>query len=124
AALANIEGTRLEFANVLPQIKQALALSPEDPAVLAESAFDLTYFGDATEALRVADRFIALDPLNARAYDRKSRALMVLRRYPQAIEAGRTALQLAPNRFNSHVGIGDSLTLSGQHAAARAEYQA
>ncbi|HTG77983.1 MAG TPA: TIR domain-containing protein [Sphingomicrobium sp.] len=124
AALANIEGSRLQFANVLPQIKQALALSPEDPAVLAESAFDLTYFGDATEALRVADRFIALDPLNARAYDRKSRALTVLRRYPQAIEVGRRGLQLAPNRFNIHILIGDSLTLSGQYAAARAEYQA
>ena len=124
AALANIEGSRLKFANVLPQIKQALALSPEDPAVLAESAFDLTYFGDATEALRVADRFIALDPLNARAYDRKSRALTVLRRYPQAIEVGRRGLQLAPNRFNIHILIGDSLTLSGQYAAARAEYQA
>jgi len=124
AALANIEGSRLQFANVLPQIKQALALSPEDPVVLAESAFDLTYFGDATEALRVADRFIALDPLNARAYDRKSRALTVLRRYPQAIEVGRRGLQLAPNRFNIHILIGDSLTLSGQYAAARAEYQA
>jgi TolB-like protein len=124
AALANIEGTRLQFANVLPQIKQALALSPEDPAVLAESAYDLTYLGDAKEALRVADRFIALDPLNARAYDRKCRALIVLRRYPQAIEAGRTALHLAPNRFNTQGLIGDSLTLSGQYAAARAEYQA
>jgi len=124
AALANIEGTRLEFANVLQRIKQALALSPEDPAVLAESAYDLTYLGDVAEALRLADRFIALDPLNARAYDRKARALTVLRRYPQAIEAGRKALQLAPNRFNSHIGIGDSLALSGQHAAAKAEYQA
>src|SRR4030095_17178883 len=123
AALANIEGTRLEFANVLPQIKQALALSPEDPAVLAESAYDLTYLGDAKEALRVADRFIALDPLNARAYDRKSRALTVLRRYPQAIEVGRRGLQLAPNRFNTQGLIGDSMSLSGQYAAARAEYQ-
>ncbi|MFL6768232.1 MAG: hypothetical protein ACJ8FH_00500, partial [Sphingomicrobium sp.] len=124
AALANIEGTRVEFANVLPQIKQAVALSPEDPAVLAEGAYDLTYLGDATDALRLADRFIALDPLNARAYDRKCRALTVLRRYPQAIEVGRKALELAPNRFNAHYLIGDSLTLSGQYAAARAEYQA
>jgi TolB-like protein/Flp pilus assembly protein TadD len=124
AALANIEGSRLQFTNVLPQIKQALALSPEDPTVLAESAYDLTYLGDATDALRLADRFIALDPLNARAYDRKSRALTALRRYPQAIEAGRTALQLAPNRFNARISIGDPLTLSGRHSAARAEYQA
>jgi serine/threonine-protein kinase len=124
AALANIEGTRVEFANVLPQIKQAVALSPEDPTVLAEGAYDLTYLGDATEALRLADRFIALDPLNSRAYDRKCRALTVLRRYPQAIEVGRKALELAPNRFNAHYLIGDSLTLSHQYAAARAEYQA
>lgn len=124
AALANIEGSRLEFANALQRIERALALSPEDPAVLAESAYDLTYLGDAAEALRLADRFIALDPLNARAYDRKGRALAVMRRYPQAIEAGRKALQLAPNRFNTRITIGDSLTLSGQHAAAKAEYQA
>jgi len=124
AALAGVEVTRLQFADALQQIKQALALSPEDPFVLAEAVWDLAYLGDAREALGLAERFIALDPLNARAYDRKGRALMVLRRYPQAIEAGRKALQLAPNRFNTYYLIGDSLTLSRQYAAARAEYQA
>ena len=124
AALAFVEATRLQFANALQHVKQALALSPEDPVVLAMSVYDLTYIGDAKEALRLADRFIALDPLNPRAYSRKSDVLMVLRRYPPAIEAGRKALQLAPNRFSTRTLIGDSLTLLGNHAAARAEYQA
>ena len=66
---------------------------------------------------------IALDPLNGVAYRRKATALLVLRRYPQSIEAGRRALELAPNAFSARLWIGQSLALLGQHAEARAEFQ-
>ena len=123
AMLAFIDQSRQDFAGSLRHMSQALALSPEDPNVLAVAPRILPWIGDGQEALRLADRLIALDPLNGVAYRRKSEVLLVLRRYPQSIEAGRRALELAPNAFSAHSWIGQSLALLGQHAEARAEFQ-
>lgn len=123
AVLATNDLNRLDFAGSISHMRQALALSPEDPNVLTVAPWISAWVGDGQEALRLADRLIALDPLNGAAYRQKSVVLLALRRYPQSIEAARRALELAPKGFTAHSWIGKSLTLLGQHAEARAEFQ-
>lgn len=123
AVLASITQSRQDFAEAQRYLSQALALSPEDPDVLRAASRFLAWVGDGQEALRFADRLIALDPLNGVSYLRKAEALAVLRRYPQSIAAARRALELAPDAPAGHWYIGTSLTLLGRHAEAKAELQ-
>ena len=83
----------------------------------------LVYFGNAGEAVRLIDRAIALDPLNPRPYAFKSFALTFVRRYLDAIDAGRKALTLAPQRHNTRIWIGDAFLLLGQPDKAKVEYE-
>jgi serine/threonine-protein kinase len=124
SALASIALGRLDFPGVLRETRQSLALSPQDPDVLAYGSRNLARLGRADDGARLAERGIALDPLNARFYRYKSEALVYLRRYPDAVEAGRKALQLAPNLANAHIYIGDAVLLLGQPGQAKREYQA
>lgn len=123
-ALTWIALGRLDFPDTLRETRASLALSPDDPEVLAYGSENLAQLGSADEGVRVADRAIALDPLNAHFYYIKSEALTLARRYPQAIDAGRKALQLAPELRQVHIFVGDALLLLGQSAQAKAEYEA
>jgi serine/threonine-protein kinase len=123
-ALANVASSRLDFGSVLRETRESLALAPKDPVVLAYGLRNLAELGSADEAVRMADRGIAFDPLNARFYRHKSEALVYLRRYSEAMEAGRKALQLAPELRSVHIFVGDAFLLVGQSGQAKAEYQA
>jgi len=120
--LAFIEQAQLNFQRAQDYIDQALALSPDDPEVLSNATNTLEWFGKGQEALRLADRYIALDPLNPQAYRRKSQVLLVLRQYAQSVEAGRKATELAPKA--SRLWTGSSLLLMGRPGDALAEFKA
>ncbi len=125
AALSLIESGRIDFKSQLRHVRQALALSPEDAEVLALASRTFAYLASSPERLQLIDRAITLDPLNGRLYRVKSEVLLrSVRRYPQAIEAGRKALELAPEVRNAHIYIGDALLLLGQPGKAKAEYEA
>jgi tetratricopeptide (TPR) repeat protein len=124
AALANIASGRLDFAGALGETKESLALSPEDADVLGSASVNLAWFGSAAEGVRVAERAIALDPLNGRVFRLESEVFVYSRRYADAIEAGRKALALAPDLDNARLFIGDAFFLRGQPAQAKAEYEA
>jgi serine/threonine-protein kinase len=124
AALASVALSRVDFPTLLRETKESLALSPQDPDVLALGSRNFAWLGSAQEGVRLADVGIAVDPLNARFYRYKCEALIYLRRYPQAIEAARKALALAPELRSVHGFMGDSLLLLGRPAQAKAEYQA
>ena len=124
AALAQIARGELDFESALKHTKQSLALSSEDPDVLAFASRPLTFFVSPQEGLRTIDRAIALDPLNGRLYRFKCEVLVFSRRFPPAIEAGRRALELAPEVQNTHIFVGDALLLLGRPDEAKAEYQA
>jgi tetratricopeptide (TPR) repeat protein len=122
AELALIEQDRFNFAESLRGIEQALALSPDDPLVLPSAMYITRYLGDPRSALRLADRLIELDPLDAVNHTRRADVLIVLRQFPEAIEASRQSLRLAPGRSWPHQLIGDCLTLMNRPDEARAEY--
>jgi serine/threonine-protein kinase len=116
--LAAIEGVQLKFRQSLQHLHFAVTLSPEDPFVLTMALLGIIYLGNDQEALRVADRVTALDPLNSKAYQFKAELLKVTRRFPQAIEALREALKLAPNLLSSRTSIAENLILMDRPAEA------
>ena len=124
AALASVALSRIDFPSVLRETREALARSPQEPDVIALGSRNLGWLSSAEEGMRLADAGIALDPLNARFYRYKCEALNYLRRYPQAIEAARKALALAPELRTVHGFMGDALLLLGRAAEAKTEYQA
>jgi len=60
-----------------------------------------------------SNQAVALDPLNGRNYRIKTEVLLFARRYANAIEAGRKAVQLSP-LSNARIMIGDALLLLGR----------
>ena len=123
AMLARIKANQLDFASASNNIRQGLALSPGDADVLAPAVRFTICFGDPHKALELADRAIALDPLEANSYSNRGEVLRVaLRDYPRAIAAFRKALELAPEVSGPHVSIGNCLTLMNRAAEAKAEY--
>lgn len=124
AVLGFVEASRLNLRAANAHIRRAVALSPNDPEVLAIAGKVIAEIGDGREGLRLADRLLSLDPLNSRAYRRKSEILVWLRQYPAAIESARKALELAPDGFSARMSIGHSLSLLGRYAEARSEYAA
>jgi serine/threonine-protein kinase len=121
--LARIDQVALDFPGSLEHLKRALALSPDDSTTLSFATTNLAWLGRAQEALVLADRFIALDPLNPVAYRRKSEVLYVLRQYAQSVQDGRKALELGSGG-NARLWIGSSLLQLGRPREALAEFGA
>jgi TolB-like protein len=123
AELALIEQDRFHYANSWRYMERALELSPDDPLVLSSAMYVTRYFGDPNKALQLADRLIALDPLEGVNYTRRADVLLVLRQYPEAIESARKSLELTPDRSHPHQLIGDALVLMNKPAKAKVEYK-
>ena len=124
AVLGFVELSRLDLSAANAHTRRAVLLSPDDPEVLAIAGKVIAEIGDAREGLRLADRLLSLDPLNSRAYRRKSDILILLRQYPAAIDSARKALELAPDGFSARMSVGQSLVLLGRYDEARSEFAA
>jgi serine/threonine-protein kinase len=120
-SLAGIESNRLNFRTALQYTRRALALAQDDPFVLALAVPNIVYLEEEQEALRLADRLIAVDPLNSRSYRWKAEALFSLRHYHEAIVAGRKTLELAPDLRNAHLWIAYALIVLGRYGEAGTE---
>lgn len=118
AIFASISAVRLDFVASIQGSEKALATAPNDSLVLRKALNILPLVGDG--ALVLADRFIALDPLNPAAYAQRGFCLNVLRRYAEAIDACNKALALAPERNYPRYVASDSLILLDRAGEARA----
>jgi TolB-like protein len=118
-----IELNQLNFAGALHDVRQALSLSPNEPRVITAVGQIIAFLGSEQEALHVADRMIAIDPLEPRAFGIRASTLMLWRHYSQSIAAGRRALELSPGLNSARSLVGNSLTLTNQPSEALAEYR-
>ena len=120
AVLAQISLYRLDFGGAVRGSEQALATAPNDSLVLRKALNALLWLGDGARALALADRLIALDPLNPTAYFFRGQCLYVLRRYAEAIDACNKSLALAPQRNSPRTAIAESLLLLNRPGEAQA----
>lgn len=123
ATLSVAEMSQLHFAASLQQIRKALALSPDEARVIKSAAQAVASLGDRAESLHLADRLLALDPLEARTFGARAGIFFRTRQYRRSIEAGRRALELAPEIAIPQSTIGDSLVLMNRPAEALAVYR-
>jgi len=94
---------------------RALQLSPGSATVLSRHAwYNLVPKMQIAGALEQAKRAVALDPLSPLAHGYLGLTFVVARQYPRAVEACRTALQLAPGLWWLHWFYATALLLQGR----------
>ena len=120
AMLAEISVDRLDYLAAMRAFGQALATQPNDGFVIAKALNSLPFLGNSLEALDLADRYIALDPLNPSARLERGVSLFVLRRYAGAIDAFKKVLAIAPDVHEPQYFISSSLILLNRPGEARA----
>ena len=120
AMFAEISDSRLDFGAALRGSKQALTAEPNNNFVLLAALRFLPWLGDGEQALALAHRLVALDPLNPTAHYRLGTCLFVLRRYQEAMDAFNDALAIAPLRNGPRHFIANSLILLNRPNEARA----
>ena len=120
AMLSSISAYRLQFKLALKGFNQALSAYPNDTLVLRRALNILPFLVEGSSALALADRYVALDPLNSTAYALRGTCLFVLRRFEEAIGACTRAVALAPLRAYPKYRLIDSLILLNRPDEARA----
>lgn len=109
-------------------MRQALACAPDFAEPRARLAYAMVlesvYFNGPTdachldEALRQAERAIALDDQEANTYFALGRVQLARGEYRRAIDALETAIALNPCHALSHCGLGDTLVSDGRAEAS------
>jgi len=98
AAMASVLWTSLSLSAALREMKQAIALAPNDAESLAHYSLYIAMLGNAGEALRIIDKAIALDPLSIGPRGGGGRLLVLFigRRYDDVIAQIRLNPKIAP----------------------------
>jgi len=123
AELGFAKRSALDVTGAMAAYQRAIALNGGDDAqVLRRYSRFLVELGRADEAVALAARGVALDPLDANSYSSQALVLFHARRYAEAAAAERRVLAMAPKRSQSQVTLGDCLLLLGQVREAQAEY--
>ena len=105
-------------------LRKALALAPQDPALLTEAGNLATVRGEMAPALEFYRRAVAADPVNAQARSYLAGYLAAARQYEEARAEYARAIELNPAAPNSHAGVGSSYLLEGKFEEAANAAQA
>jgi len=99
-------------------LRKALALTPQDPALLMWAGNLAAARGEMTQSLEFNRRAVALDPVNAQAREFLASALSVTGKQEEAREEYARAIELNPSAPNSHAGEGLTYLLEGKFEEA------
>lgn len=121
-ALAEIYRSTLQLSAAYRQHKRVMQLASGDPDELASYALFLAAMGRADEALRVADRAVALDRLNPWPYATRAQVLFVNRRFADVVQSAEKLKAQSPNLYDFPISLGDSLVMLGRYDEARRVY--
>jgi tetratricopeptide (TPR) repeat protein len=112
-----------EFSEAIPAFEKALALQPDDPALLFNAAFAVQRAGDHRRAIALLERAISLDPTLDRAWYGLGLSLAHEGRYEEAVAKFREAARLQP--LNPYAGYHLAAVLArlGRREEVLAEYE-
>jgi TolB-like protein/tetratricopeptide (TPR) repeat protein len=99
-------------------LREALALAPQDPALLMEAGNLANARGENKQALDLFRRAVASDPVNAQARGFFAGGLSVLGRQEEARVEYARVIELNPSAPNSHAGVGLAYLLEGKFEEA------
>jgi TolB-like protein/Tfp pilus assembly protein PilF len=125
ASLAQVLGTYdFDFAESIREFERAIALNPN--YATAHHWFGnatLLIVGEFDRAIAEGKRARELDPLSVIINADLGADYAVARRYDEAVEQLRKALEMEPRFYYTHWNLGEVLQLKGDLAGALAEYQ-
>jgi len=120
SALATVAEAGFDYTRAAVEHDRALALSPGNAFVLRWSAAFFSHVGRSDMGIANARRWLALDPLNARANNSLGGVLHDARRDREAIDLFNRALLLDPNSDSVATNRGYAYLSLGDFEAARA----
>jgi len=103
-ALAWLYTGRLDFTRAMDEYQRALALGSGNAHVLRDYGLFAVAMGREDSGLTMLRRAVVLDPLSVNSHSNLGDALLVLRRYDEAIAAYTSARALDPE-FRGFIGI-------------------
>jgi serine/threonine protein kinase/Flp pilus assembly protein TadD len=114
----------IDFRKAMKEYSAGLRSAPTDPGLLASAAIAMQSLGNMDSALALFHRSASIDPRSGTSLRRIARALLWLRRYPEARQATLRGLALAPGQASlvqnlAMVSLGQG-DLSGARAVIRA----
>ena len=115
---------RLDADGAWPYYQRAYALGHGNADVVLLYALYCSRAGRSEEALKAGERAVVLDPLNARAFRAQGSIDYAARRYADALEPLKRALELNPKMSFAHALMGSSLMQLGRFKEAKAEFEA
>jgi TolB-like protein/Tfp pilus assembly protein PilF len=99
-------------------LSKALALAPQDPALLMEAGNLAQARGEMTHAIEYFRRAVASDPVNAQALTFLATGLSAVGRQEEARTEYARVVELNPSAPNSHAGVGLTYLLEGKFEEA------
>jgi adenylate cyclase len=99
-------------------LRKALALAPQDPALLMWAGNLAAARGEKTQSLEFNRRAVALDPVNAQAREFLASGLSVTGKQEEARAEYARAIELNPSAPNSYAGAGLTYLLEGKFEEA------
>jgi TolB-like protein/DNA-binding winged helix-turn-helix (wHTH) protein/Tfp pilus assembly protein PilF len=124
---AHAAAARIYTVNLLdpvraePEMRQALAIDPNNSFALALSADLYANRGQFDKAMDLNDRSINSDPANAKRYWDRAGYLLAAGKYSDSMKTYNKVLELNPGFPGSHTDIGAILLAEGDPAAGLAE---
>ncbi len=112
-----------DLAGAARQFDRALALDPTDLGILNNADLLLQNLGRLDEALALGEASVRRDPVNVFALSSLGSMQINDGRYDEALASFRTALNLSPERGQTHYGLGVALLRKGDAAGALREME-
>ena len=103
------------------ELETAVELAPNNPIALLNLANKRMALGQWTEAMRLADAAIAIDPLDPQGHLTRAWAYMQLNRLAEAEHSFRRVVEIAPTFAFGHYFLGIGLLVQGKNEDALAE---
>jgi TolB-like protein/Tfp pilus assembly protein PilF len=103
-----------DWKSAAETLRKALALAPQDSALLMEAGNLAQARGETTQGLDLFRRAVALDPVNAQARAFLAGNLSVLGKQEEARAEYVREIELNPSAPNSHAGVGLTYLLEGK----------
>ncbi len=117
-----LHNTTSDAAGARQAFASAMKSGSGDADILTMYSIYSSEVGHGRAAVDAVKRAAKLDPLNPRVFRALAYDLVDARRYDEATQAMRRALELNPGAPGAHALIGEALFLRGQYAVAKAEY--
>ncbi len=122
-SLANVLVAKLDWAGADREFKKALELNPRNAeALLVYAATDLALTDRLHQAIEQTDRALVLDPVSPDVYGLRALLLICARRYDEAIQQARKALEMHPEDIGVQNLLGRAYVQKGMLPQAAAEF--